>query len=146
MLYYCRYARCTRSVSIGKLSLARILVFECMHTNADAQSCFFFFPTIFYAMLCEVSVVCCSSPSILCPPCSIPSSFLYGARNIRQWFNDQWNYWTWRHGWRGRCKEHTWTWSWCCCQTPSCPQGECQAGYVLLLGLPFHEIRIRHLP
>ncbi|KAJ6387445.1 hypothetical protein OIU78_017209 [Salix suchowensis] len=69
---------------------------------------------------------------VLCTSGCVSSSFLHGARDIRQRVDCKWHgCWTWRC-WSS---SDTWTQCECCCEAPPCPEGECKACYVLLLGL-----------
>jgi hypothetical protein len=116
--HFCRYARCTRSVSIGKPSLrTQSLVY-----SGNPLRCYSI------KQIVDLCFIDCSAPGILCSSGSLPSSLLHGARYLWQWVNGQWGPWAstrWgtRHQ-RGRE---------CCGQAPTRSQGKREACHVLLL-------------
>lgn len=92
-------------------------------------------------MICLIGMITisftCSSTCILCTSGSIPRSILHGARNFWQRVNGQWNCGRTWSAWGPTCHQGHWK---CCCQTPSCSQGKCQEGHVLLLSYYMHPL------
>lgn len=102
-------------LSLGDLCM---FMFVSMYCMCLTSWCLFF-------VWCNFSASC-----ILCALGCIPSPFLHGARDIRQWLHDKWCCCRSRYGCR---TQYACTWCQRCCEAPAIPQGQCQEGHVLLL-------------
>jgi len=116
--HFCRYARCTRSVSIGKPSLRTLL--QSLVYSGNPLRC----KSI--KQIVDLCLIACSAPGILCSSSSLPSSLLHGARYLWQWVNGEWR------SWPSRCTQHQRGGD-CCGQAPTRSQGKREACHVLLL-------------
>ena len=117
---FCRYARCTRSVSIGKPSLRTLL--QSLVYSGNPLRC----KSI--KQIVDLCLIACSAPGILCSSGSLPSSLLHGARYLWQWVNGEWRSWP-STRW---CTQHQ-RGGECCGQAPTRSQGKREACHVLLL-------------